>query len=466
VWERRRVRALAPYLLLALLAPAATQADVSVVTPTGGLRVESSGSAPGRAIVEHFADDSRNGVRIRQTAFGDPPISSTTCEENVFANDVVCGFVPGFASITGGGLADVYEVGGSNQGCAATSAIPFTVRLGAGDDVLRFRSACVGVTTGVNRLQPAFDAEGEGGSDTLEGGRVADVLQGGDGRDDLVGNAGNDQLFGNKGVDDVRGSTGNDLLWLDDFDSADVLDGGSDVDSVRVNVFSHPALAISLDGVANDGGPGEGDNVVRVENVEAGGLGDRIVGSADANRLDGRSGDDEIVGGEGADSLIGGDGNDLIEARDSSTRDTVACGSGADTVIADLADVVPMRLVLADDTKCERIERFPADDGPPGVVASRVVRIRAGGAVRLRIACPRKARVHCAGTVRLAPVPRRTLARSRYRVAVGRRGTLELDLSAGEVRKARRAGSLLAITRERGDSDRGPRSFTGTLRVR
>ena len=463
-----RAAVLLSMLVIVGVTAARAHADVSVRFDSTGMVVESTGSSPGRAIIEHFGDDTRNGMRIRQIGFGDPPIrddAGSTCTGNPFANDVVCDAVRSFTLI-GQGLADTYEVGGSNQGCAAAQAIAVRGRLGGGNDILRFRSACVGATAGINRLQPAFDVDGQAGEDTLQGGRGGDVLDGGGVADDLVGNAGNDQLIGGPGADDMRGSTGDDAFSSFDVESPDFMDGGSDVDSLAIVVFPSPSLSISLDGAANDGVSGEGDNVVRIENLETGTGQDRLVGSADANRLTAGGGDDEIVGADGPDTLICGDGNDLIEARDSGFRDVVDCGLGSDTVIADLEDVVPARLTFTDTSRCERIERFPVDDGPPGQVVTRRLAIGAGGEARLRLACPRTARVRCRGELRLALVPRRTLARARYAAALGRSATVRLRLSRRDAAKARRAGSVLTITRERGASKRGPRGEINTLRVR
>lgn len=87
---------------------------------------------------------------------------------------------------------------------------------------------------------------------------------------------------------------------------------------------------------------------------------DQVIGSAGADTIsggpgvdwiEGDEGGDRLDGGSGADHLYGGAGNDAITARDG-TRDTIDCGPGRDTVIADKVDVV------AKD--CERVLRVPA----------------------------------------------------------------------------------------------------------
>ena len=69
------------------------------------------------------------------------------------------------------------------------------------------------------------------------------------------------------------------------------------------------------------------------------GGGDRLNGRAGADKLYGGQGNDTLVGGAGPDLLDAGPGSDRIEARDA-RRDTIRCGTGRDTVIADKADAV------------------------------------------------------------------------------------------------------------------------------
>jgi RTX calcium-binding nonapeptide repeat (4 copies) len=66
---------------------------------------------------------------------------------------------------------------------------------------------------------------------------------------------------------------------------------------------------------------------------------DVIVGKGRHDLLRGRGGNDTLVGGAGRDRLSGGPGDDAIDSRDRA-RDTVRCGPGWDTVVADGNDVV------------------------------------------------------------------------------------------------------------------------------
>ena len=474
----------AAFAFLACLSPASVPADVGVDrsgASTSPLLLTAFGGSAARAIVEHFADGTRNGVRIRQIGFGDPSIrkvrpDDTVCEENQVFNDVVCNFTPGSMRVIGSSLEDEFVIGGSNQGCAPTPGIPVVAELGEGNDVLRPGVTCTGDQSGVNRLHPVFDARGENGADTLTGGRRGDTLDGGRGADVINGSAGDDTLAGGPGPDRVSGSSGDDIFEegqegarLTNGLFPDVLDGGSGSDTVRY-ASRLDRVTVRLDNDPNDGESGEGDNVKGIENVTASPKNDIVVGSSAANRLEGSSGDDDITGGTGADTLVGGAGSDVIDARDNSTRDVVRCGDGFDAVVADLQDDVEVTrsaVRTLGGPACERIERFAADDGPPAQVKNRAVRIAAGGSVRLRLACPRKARVACRGTIKLVEARRgrHTLASARYMVKRGRRSGVRLQLSAKEVRRVRARGVVGTVTRERGVSKKGPRSAVNTLNV-
>ncbi|HEY3020075.1 MAG TPA: calcium-binding protein, partial [Solirubrobacteraceae bacterium] len=173
---------------------------------------------------------------------------------------------------------------------------------------------------------------GGGGVDALNGGPGDDILLGGAGDDNhrgashggLNGQTGDDILDGGTGADDLNGSTGSDTA---DYSSRTA------------------ALDVTIDGAADDGAAGEGDNVAAdVENVVGGSGDDDIAGSSAANTL---------VGGDGADTLSGRAGPDTIISRDA-FADMVECGGEDDRVIADLLDGV--------DADCETVS-FPSQDG-------------------------------------------------------------------------------------------------------
>jgi hypothetical protein len=127
-----------------------------------------------------------------------------------------------------------------------------------------------------------------------------------------------------------------------------------------------------LDAIANDGAPGEGDDV-RTTGVVGSPGPDVIVGDARANSL---------TGSGGADVLDGGGGDDAIDAtlRDRPASegpdgpDTVTCGAGNDDVVADENDKVAV--------DCERI-RVGLPAGPELVLALGAARAGRDGSVKL-----------------------------------------------------------------------------------
>lgn len=470
---------LAPLVLIltgALAAATPAGADVSVdVGGSVGAVLHPEGDNGWRVIVEHFADGSRAGFRVRQIGFGDPAIRSSqpACTTNVVANDVVCiGGAPTIIQIVqSDDAANELAVGGSNVGCEPGPPVTVVLRMGGGNDIVRPLFGCGGQAnvTGDNRISPRFGGSGGSGNDSLTGGRLDDDVRGDDGNDTIAGGVGADTLAGGNGNDTITGQGGADDLTGDA--GADVLDGGGQTDTVRYPIPNR--VVVTLDGVANDGRPGEGDNLVDIETVVTGAGNDSVTGSAAAETLDGGAGDDSLRPGAGTDTVHGGAGDDIIDVREENTgiRDVVTCGTGQDEVIADLADSVAVRFLTVspkDDTACERVERFAVDDGPPGRIRARSVKLGRDRSLVVRLACPARARVTCRGTLRVADPRRlsRTLGRGRYSVNRRGAGRIRLQLSRAGARRARSRRAITVITRERGVSKKGPRSTTATLRVR
>jgi RTX calcium-binding nonapeptide repeat (4 copies) len=222
---------------------------------------------------------------------------------------------------------------------------PFEVFGGDGDDVL-----------------DVFTNTGD--DHRLEGGAGNDILRTGDGDDTLRGDGGDDSLEGYEGTDSLDGGAGDDELFPSP--GNDDYRGGEGTDTLGLNCFAssgcNPSLSVTLDDQPNDGTPGQTANVHSdVEDIEGDQEDSTFVGSAAANFITGRGGADTIDGGGGEDVLSGGSGNDDLRARDGA-RDTVRCGSGADTVTADTFDSV--------SADCENVSR-PAPEttitsGPEG----------------------------------------------------------------------------------------------------
>ena len=232
----------------------------------------------------------------------------------------------------------------------------------------------------------------EGGSDVLRGGPDADELEGGAGADVLQGGDGADKLTG-----DACGAA-----------APDVLDGGAGYDTITDWGDCGPGsdrrpVTVTVNGVADDGRPGEGDDVRDLDVLQlfvpatvVGGDGDETIevyapgdgagstidgrggadslrtgssadtlnGGAGADRVEGGFGHDTLTGGPGRDELFGDStsaqcggfgqsctipfGNDTIDARDGEV-DQIDCGVGTDRAIVDAVDVVA--------ANCETVER-------------------------------------------------------------------------------------------------------------
>ena len=188
---------------------------------------------------------------------------------------------------------------------------------GSGDDLLIGNASANGLTGG-------------DGNDALRGGEGGDTLTGGEGKDVLAGEGNSDFLFGGPGNDDLRGGEGSDVAIAEPIlDGADTFTGGPDTDRMS---YSQRTIEVNvrLDGLAGDGEPGEGDNILPdVENVDGGAGSDTLIGSPLPNRLLGGAGADLLAGGDGddflygedeADFLFGGGGNDFLLGGDGDDR--------------------------------------------------------------------------------------------------------------------------------------------------
>lgn len=181
-------------------------------------------------------------------------------------------------------------------------------------------------------LDTALLAAGDG-DDILFGYNGNDRLYGGAGSDFLRGDAGNDLLVGGRQSDELRGGSGNDFLYGDLITTSDLreagddlLDGGSGNDVMRGGAGNDTYQVDSaLDIVVELAGQGE-DRVnasvsytllatASVEVLTASAFSDtpiELVGSAQANTINGHAGDNVIDGKGGNDTLRGSLGLDVF----------------------------------------------------------------------------------------------------------------------------------------------------------
>jgi hypothetical protein len=367
-------RALVALVLVLLgLAPGAAQAaSVAVAGDTLTYR-----ATPGKRTFVQLSQADPDTVRIERFASQDSdpfaPGPGCAADDATPGDDLRCDGVARVDAELGDGV-DLLFARFATAGGILSLQVPLRVAAGTGGDVVQ------GGSGGDTVL-------GEGGDDILDGGRGADLVDGGEGSDlrvgggdeaDVVlGGPGADSLDGDDpnesggaaGADRLDGGPGSDVLQGDG--AADVLIGGDDFDTVTYYEFTpstedDPAVFVSLDGRANDGQAGEGDDVrADVEDVDGSEGPDTVTGDAGPNVLTARQGADTLDPGDGEDQVDAGRDDDTVTTRDG-FADRVTCGSGTDRALADTLDQV--------SGDCERVERRDAgnrrdvpEDVPPAV---------------------------------------------------------------------------------------------------
>ena len=202
---------------------------------------------------------------------------------------------------------------------------------------------------------------GGSGDDVLAGG---DFIEGGSGRDLIDAGIGADVVYGGSGDDRISGGPGRD--GLDGDDGADEIRGGDGSDYAGYGPYIPPRgpVSVTLDDLANDGAPGEGDNVASdVEDVidlndEPGSaLQSTYIGNEQRNRLASKLGEDYLDGRSGIDRLSAGSARDTVRARDG-LADRVRCGPNVDFAIVDPVDT---------PVGCERVDTGVDNRPRPGL---------------------------------------------------------------------------------------------------
>lgn len=161
------------------------------------------------------------------------------------------------------------------------------------------------------------------GNDVVHGTDVEDQIDAGDGNDTVYGDGGPDTIIDGQGDDTYVGGTAashydgsSDEFDLFTHDGADVVNPGSG-DSSDMVVYDDRGMmddvSVSVDGVANDGAAGEGDDIGAVGTVTTGG-------------------GDDTVDGTGLTNVDTGAGDDRLLAPTSGAGTTWQAGSGSDTI--------------------------------------------------------------------------------------------------------------------------------------
>ena len=320
--------------------------DVIVFGGTGdGLDIVDGGSGSDTVRVSGTAND--DTFRVSQDALGLLTVSQATSMITIDPSSVQTVIVNGLAGDDFIGIDSIPRVG----------RIVLIVNGGLGDDILD--------AGWVDSGSVILELNGEGGDDTLAGGKQNDRLNGGIGNDSLFGGDGDDTLSGGDGQDIIGGGWGQDLILGDAGDDTlsgdngnDVIDGGLDGDvasggngddtirgnfgndALNGNAGNDSILGLSgkdtivggsgndtLDGGREDDriGGQSGNDLIRGDHGD-----DFINGGTGNDEIVGEDGDDTIMGGDGADGISGGDGDDFIEGQ--GMNDTITGGDGNDTL--------------------------------------------------------------------------------------------------------------------------------------
>lgn len=232
--------------------------------------------------------------------------AGTGCTQ-VTQHEVLCATVQ-----PAGGSVFVLGSLGDGDDTFASSGLSLSIGGAAGDDTITATGGSVYLVNGND----------DDDTITVDGARVGDAIDGGTGNDALTATGGV--------VTRLRGAEGNDTL------TGGSADGGPGIDTIvgpAVLDWRGAGLpvTVTIDGIANDGVPGEDpDDVGPLVEVFGGYGPNTLVGGAGPDRLHGGGVDDLIVGGPGDDSLEGGGGDDLL--RGGTGADVLDGGAGIDDV--------------------------------------------------------------------------------------------------------------------------------------
>jgi Ca2+-binding RTX toxin-like protein len=212
--------------------------------------------------------------------------------------------------------------------------------------------------------------DGEEGDDTIEGERGSDTLDGGGGNDKILGGRGSDKIEGGDGTDTVEGEQGNDTVD-GGAGNGDVVEGNQGDDTLHGGAGNEDVIIGSTGNDHIDGGPGENDiadyagtgggvtinlgsqsvsgaeneHLEGIEDAIGGSGSDTLVGSAEANRLDGGPGNDHLEATGGGDDAFGGPGADQCTGGFS---EETSCGpaAGANGLAVEIYESIDGRSTL------------------------------------------------------------------------------------------------------------------------
>ena len=332
--------------------------------------------------------------------------------------------------------------GGASQGSGCASANATTVTCPANtpdgpvdrfdvildDGVDSFTNQNLVTRQGFISARTVICCDTASGSKTINGGPGTQLISGGTDDDVLNGGEGTDSLEDGSFSFSVEPTGGND-----------VIDGGPGEDTA--DYFRDAGVSITLDGVANDGGPGEADNVL-AENVITGNGDDTVIGDATANVITTNGGADLANGMGGNDTLAGDPFSSLIQARGGggvpgddtliagSGKDDLSCGLGYDQAIHDSDDHVA--------ATCERVGASVRGD-------SAALRGKKKNKFKVSLSCPESEGVPCTGKLKIRAAGKK-LGNGKFSVQAGKTKNGSARLSKKGLKAVRKAGGKLTVT--------------------
>ena len=272
----------------------------------------SAAECPSSAItrIEVDAGDLNDSVSIIGTSLptvlsgggGDDSLTGGDGPDTLRAQD-------GRDALNGGGSDDTLNGGLGPDTLAGGSGTSDTADYGEGE-----HDAGVRVTIGNAAAPDGLPGEGDdvqGDIEVILGSEGDDGLTGTEGNETFYGEGGNDFIIAGGGDDALFGQGGSEILVPGlGTDTVDGGDGGTDYASYP----DRPGgVNLSIDDVANDGAPGENDNIRSSTECLYGSEGpDRLTGSDGFNCINGDAGDDVLDGRGGNDTLTGQRGQDVV----------------------------------------------------------------------------------------------------------------------------------------------------------
>ena len=469
--RRRAVAAVLGLVLVALIAPAAAEATVSMsVDNTAKRLVISDQSGVNDSIAVSEGPNSRFDIESTQPVTRGTGCTGKSGETTPGRFGASCtGDIRGFLVTLGGGNDDWTDLHGTRL-ADAFPPTPIGVNGGPGNDVLRG-----------GRDDDSLDgAEGDdqlmsgGGFDVLAGGAGADSLSDGDGPttqtgDNFRGGPDSDKLLLKGGGDVADGEAGADIIFEEDaLQVMDRIDGGTESDkwvaerSIGVTVADGAtSTSVFRDPPFKSGAEFE-ETISNIESYEGTNEPDVMnaaLSSAKGRSYDGRGGPDVLVGNDAANGITGGNGRDVLHGRDGDDTLDAKAGEGAavpDQVIdcgAGISDTARIDLLDPDPTGCEVVARSAIGEGPH--VRIGPARPLRGRAYAVKLRCPRKLKHRCKGTLEIALTARslRRAKAKRYSIRAGGRRTVRVRLTRNDARRLRRLRRSRGFVRslEKGD---------------